>query len=97
MQSRKFIRKKLQPHFLDSTLFFSFLGLAVCEIDLKIYCVYIIYFISHSLWSFDSISLNFKGQYNNIRMCLGNPMVVCDLYGLFLHFGYFQSKRLRSS
>ena len=43
--------------------------------------MYIIYFISHSLWSFNSISVGF---YHNIRMCLGNSLVVCDKYDLFL-------------
>ena len=43
--------------------------------------MYIIYFIFHSLWSFNSISVGF---YHNIRMCLGNSLVVCDKYDLFL-------------
>ena len=30
-------------------------------------------------------------------MCLRNAWVVCDLYGLFLHFSHFHSKRVRSS
>ena len=28
--------------------------------------------------------LDFKGPYHNIRMHLGNVLVVCDLYGLYL-------------
>ena len=33
--------------------------------------------------------LAFKGPYHNIRMWPGNALVVCDLYGLHLHSGYF--------
>ena len=33
--------------------------------------------------------LDFKGPYHNIRTRLGNTLVVCDLYGLFLHSGHF--------
>ena len=33
--------------------------------------------------------LNFKGSYHNIRMHLGNALVVCDLYGLSVHPRYF--------
>ena len=33
--------------------------------------------------------LGFTGPCHNIRMCLGNTLVVCELYGLFLHSGYF--------
>ena len=33
--------------------------------------------------------LDFKGLFHNIRMRLGNALVVCDLYGLFLHSGLF--------
>ena len=34
--------------------------------------------------------LDFKGPYHNIRMRVGDVLVVCDLYGLlFLHFGHF--------
>ena len=32
---------------------------------------------------------DFKGPYYNIRMRLGNALVVCDLYGLYLHSGHF--------
>ena len=33
--------------------------------------------------------LNFKGPYHNIRMRLGNVLVVRDLYGLPLHSDHF--------
>ena len=33
--------------------------------------------------------LDFKGQYHNIRMRLGNALVVCDLYGIYLHSCHF--------
>ena len=33
--------------------------------------------------------LDFKGPFHNIRMRLGKALVVCDLYDLFLHSGYF--------
>ena len=33
--------------------------------------------------------LDFKGPCYNIRMRFGNALVVCDLYGLCLHPGYF--------
>ena len=33
--------------------------------------------------------LDFKGPYHNIRMRLGNALIVCDLYEFFLHFGHF--------
>ena len=41
--------------------------------------------------------LDFKGSYHNIRMRLGNGLVVCDLYGLYLHSDLFLSKRVRRS
>ena len=56
-----------------------------------------IYFISHSLWSFTVHQLDFKGLYRNIIMRLGMALVVSDLYGLFLPSGHFQSKRVRRS
>ena len=37
--------------------------------------------------------LDFKGPYHNTRMHLGKALIVCDLYGLFLHSSHFQSKR----
>ena len=37
--------------------------------------------------------LDFKGPYHNSRMRVGNDLVVCDLYGLFLHFGNFSVKK----
>ena len=33
--------------------------------------------------------LGFKGPYHNIKICLGNALVVCDLCGLHLHSGHF--------
>ena len=33
--------------------------------------------------------LEFKGPYYNIKMCLGNALVVCDMYGLYLHSDHF--------
>ena len=33
--------------------------------------------------------LGFEGPSHNIRMGIGNALVVCDLYVLFLHCGYF--------
>ena len=33
--------------------------------------------------------LDFKGSYQNIRMHTGSALVVCDLYGLYLHSGHF--------
>ena len=33
--------------------------------------------------------LDFKGPYHNVRMRFGNALVVCNLYGLFMHSGYF--------
>ena len=33
--------------------------------------------------------LDFKGLYHSIRMRIGNVLVVCDLYCLFVHSGYF--------
>ena len=33
--------------------------------------------------------LEFKGPDYSIRMCLGNALVVRDLYGLYLHSGHF--------
>ena len=33
--------------------------------------------------------LDFKDPYYNIRMRLGNALIVCDLYGLYLHSGLF--------
>ena len=33
--------------------------------------------------------LDFKSPYDNIRMRLGNALLVCDLYGLFLYSGHF--------
>ena len=33
--------------------------------------------------------LDFKGPYHNIRMCLGNAVVACELYGLYLDSGHF--------
>ena len=33
--------------------------------------------------------LHFKGPYHNIRIRLGNALVVRDLYGLFLHSSHF--------
>ena len=35
------------------------------------------------------LKLDFKDPYYNIRMRLGNALVVCDLYGLYLHSGHF--------
>ena len=49
----------LTPFFYILPYFFSFLGLAMCELDLQNYCVYIIYFIFHSLLSFNGISVGF--------------------------------------
>ena len=67
--------------------FFSFLGLTVYEI----YYVYLIYFISHSLWSLMVFQLYFKDPFHNIRMCLQIASVVCDLYDLFLNSDYFSA------
>ena len=36
-----------------------------------------------------AFQLDFKGPYYNIRIRPGNALVVCDLYGLFLHSGHF--------
>ena len=33
--------------------------------------------------------LDFKGPYHNIRMRPGNALLLCDLYGLFLHSDHF--------
>ena len=35
--------------------------------------------------------VDFKGPYHSIRMRVGNALVVCDLYGLFLHSGHFST------
>ena len=32
--------------------------------------------------------LDFKGPYHNIRIYLGNTLVICDLYRLFLYSGH---------
>ena len=40
--------------------------------------------------------LDFKGPYHNIRMRLGNALVVCDLYGLYLHSGHFLVKKVEA-
>ena len=37
--------------------------------------------------------LDFKGSYQNIRMHTGSALVVCDLYGLYLHSGHFTVKK----
>ena len=37
--------------------------------------------------------LDFKGPYHNIRMCLGNVLIVCDLYGFFMHSGHFSVQK----
>ena len=55
------------PFFWILSYFYSFLGL-VYEIIYKIYYVYIIYFISHSLWSFNGIAVGFPrsiSEYQN--------------------------------
>ena len=36
-------------------------------------------------------NLDFKGTYHNIRMCLGNALLVYDC--LFLHSGHFSVRR----
>ena len=36
--------------------------------------------------------LDFKGPYRSIKMRLGNALVLCDLYGLFLQSGHFSAK-----
>ena len=71
------LEKIATPFFWILPYFFSFLGLAVYEIT---------YFISHSLWSFNGISV---GSNHNIRMHLENALVVFDLHGLFLLSGRF--------
>ena len=35
-----------------------------------------------------------KGPYHNIKMFLGNNLVLCDWYGLFLHSGCFSVRRV---
>ena len=35
--------------------------------------------------------LNFPGLYHSIRIHIGNALVVCDLYGLYLHSGDFSA------
>ena len=40
--------------------------------------------------------LDFKGPYHNIRMRLGNALVVCDLYALYLHSGHFLVEKVEA-
>ena len=40
--------------------------------------------------------LDFEGPYHNIRMRLGNVLVVCDLYGLYLHSGHFSVQKVEA-
>ena len=35
------------------------------------------------------LQLDFQGPYQNIRMRLGNALIVCDLYDVFLRSGHF--------
>ena len=35
--------------------------------------------------------LNFPGLYHSIRIHIGNALVVCDLYGLYMHSGDFSA------
>ena len=37
--------------------------------------------------------LDFKGPYHNFKIRLGNALVVCDLYGLFLLSGNFSAEK----
>ena len=45
-------------------------------------------FFTEHLWTTAS-----EGPYHNIRMRLGNALVLYDLYGLFLHSGFFSVKK----
>ena len=54
-----------------------------------------IYFICHSLWGFNGISVGFKGPYHNIRMRLGKSSVVYDFYGYFCILATSHSARGR--
>ena len=67
--------------------FFSFLGLAVCEIDLlNSLRVYNLLYFPGNLIAFQ---LDFGGLYHTTRLRYGNALVVCDLYDLYLHSGHF--------
>ena len=56
IQPSKYIKKNRNPIFLDSVLFFKFhLSCFVWNNIYKSYCLYVIYFIFHSLWSFVNV------------------------------------------
>lgn len=83
----KIHRKESQPHFSEFCLTFIVSLMARCmKWICKIYYVYIIYLF---LIVYGVFQLDFKGLYYNIRMRLGNAMLVFDLYGLFLYSGHF--------
>ena len=71
--------------------FFSFLSIAVHAIDLEnLLCACnVLFFLMVYLPVFMVVQLEFKGRYHNIRISLGNALVVCNLCDLFLHSGHF--------
>ena len=44
-----------------------------------------------------AFQLDLEGPYYNIRMRLGNVLIVCDLNGFFFILATFQSKRVKRS
>ena len=89
MQPWRFIRKNRNPISLDSTSCFWFhWSYSVWNWFIKfISCIWFTLF--PSLWSFNGISGGFVRSISWYQNALGNALVVCDWYGLFMHSGYF--------